>query len=358
MFKDSDYIKKTLELAKKGSGFVSPNPLVGAIIVKGNRVLSEGYHRQAGLAHAEIEAISKAKEGLDGSTLYINLEPCCHYGKTPPCVDEIISRKIKRVVIATKDPNPQVKGKSIKKLKTAGIDVSVGILEQEAQRLNEIFFKNMKEKKPFVVVKAAQSLDGKIATQKGLSKWITTIGSRRFARGLRDRYDCVLVGSNTLVKDNPHLNGIKKTPLKVVISSRLNIPLDSYLLKDAPEKLVVFSSLKSRSKAKKFPASMRIFFLKDKNGEIPLKSILKICYELGIMSIFVEGGSETIGNFFFKKLVDKVYFFISPKIIGGKHALTSVGSKGFFSPQTAPYLDGIEIERIGTDILVSGYPRY
>lgn len=358
MFDDNELIKETFKLAKKAEGAVSPNPLVGAIIVKDGRILSRGFHRRAGLAHAEIEAINRAKEDISGSTLYINLEPCCHYGRTPPCLEQIIARKIKKVVIATKDPNPKVEGKSIRKLKSAGVSVKVGLLSREARQLNEIFFKNMEENKPFVVAKVAQSLDGKIATAGGISKWITTSSSREFAKSLRDKYDSVLIGSNTFIKDNPHLRGIKKDPLKIIISPNLIVPTNSFILKEAPDKLIFFSSEKNRQKAKKIPSSVRIFFLKDNKGELSLDSILKICYRLGIMSIFVEGGSETLGRFFFSKLVDKVHFFISPRIIGGKEALTSVGAKGFSHPKIAPFIKNIEINRIGKDIAISGYPYY
>ncbi len=358
MLNDIDLMKETFKLAKKAEGVVSPNPLVGAVIVKNGRILSRGFHRRAGLAHAEIEAIKKAKEDVAGSTLYINLEPCCHYGRTPPCIEQIIARKIKKVIIATKDPNPQVEGKSIRKLKSAGVEVKVGILGREAEQLNEIFFKNMKESKPFVVAKIAQSLDGKIATSGGISKWITTASSREFAKVLRDRYDGILIGSNTFIKDNPRLRGVKKDPLKIIISPELIIPSNSFILKEAPEKLVIFSSEKSRQKSKKIPSSVRIFFLKDSKGELSLRNILKICYQLEIMSIFVEGGSETLGRFFLSKLIDKAYFFISPKIIGGRNALTSVGAKGFSHPRFAPFIKDIKINRIEEDIVISGYPCY
>ena len=356
---DSQFIQKTFLLAKKGQAFTSPNPLVGALIVKDNKIIAGGYHKRCGLAHAEIEAIHKTKQKhLCGSTLYVNLEPCSHFGRTPPCVDQIIKNKIKRVVISTLDPNPTVKGKSVRKLKKAGIKVDVGLLRDEARKLNEVFFKNMKYKMPFVVVKVAQSLDGKIATVKGLSKWITTAKSRKLVLSLRDKYDGVLVGANTFIKDNPHLNGLRKIPYKIVISSQLNLPPSHYLFKTNPHKLIIFSSYKNRNKLDNIPKAVKLIFLKETKGELPLRNILKILYKLGIMSVFIEGGSDTLGRFFKRKLIDKAYFFISPKIIGGKSALTSVGAKGFTSPGISPYLDKIEIKKIGEDILIEGYLRY
>lgn len=355
---DLCFLKKTLSLARRGEGFTSPNPLVGALFVKNNEILSYGHHRKAGEPHAEVEAIRAAKKNLSGSTLYINLEPCCHFGRTGPCVDEIIKRGIKRVVIAIADPNPGVNGKSIRKLRKAGIKVEVGLCRREARELNETFFKNIRQKKPFVVAKVAQSLDGKIATQKGISQWITSSSSRKFSKKLRDKYDCVLIGANTLIKDNPGLDGLKKSPFKAVISPRLNIPLDSYLLKKNPDKLIIFTSDKSKLRRKKIPDKVKIFFLKEDKGWLPIEKILKILYSLGIMSVFIEGGSQTLGQFFIKREVDKVFFFIAPKIIGGEGALTSIGAKGFSTPDSCPQLKDFRIKKIGKDVLIWGYPQY
>jgi diaminohydroxyphosphoribosylaminopyrimidine deaminase/5-amino-6-(5-phosphoribosylamino)uracil reductase len=359
MDKDSYFINETFNLAKRAEGLTSPNPLVGALIVKNNKIITSGYHKKCGLAHAEIEAFKKAKgKDFKGATLYLNLEPCFSFGRTPPCVDEIIRRRFKRVVIATPDPNPQTKGKSIRKLKKAGIRVSIGLLASEAQKLNEVFFKNMQKKHPFVVAKVAQSLDGKIATRNGASKWITTEGARKFAKQLRDKYDCVCVGVNTVIDDNPSLNGLKRKPLKVIIDPNLRIPLNSNLLKEKPAKTIIFTSSKSKKKAKRIPWTTKIFFLKENKGWLPLRQILKILYNLGVTSIFVEGGSQTIGRFFDEKLIDKAYFFIAPKIIGGKRALTSVGAQGFSDPNKAPSLKEVQIKHIGKDMVVSGYPVY
>lgn len=356
--KDIYFLKKTFSLAKKGEGKTAPNPLVGAILVKNQKIISCGYHHQAGKPHAEIEAFKAAKENLKGATLYVNLEPCCHFGRTSPCVDDIIKRGIKRVVIAITDPNPQVSGKAIKKLKKAGIQVEVGMLKDDARNLNEVFFKNMEKKEPFVVAKIAQSLDGKIATTGGVSQWITSSSSRKFAKSLRDKYDCVLIGANTFRKDNPRLDGLKKTPYKAVISSRLDLPLDSYLFQKNPHKLIIFTSDKNKNKRKNFSPQVQIFFLKESKGQLPVRKILKILYSLGIMSVFLEGGSETLGKFFIKKAVDKAFFFVSPKIIGGKAALGSVGAEGFTALNFCPQLKDFKIKKIDNDILIWGYPVF
>jgi diaminohydroxyphosphoribosylaminopyrimidine deaminase/5-amino-6-(5-phosphoribosylamino)uracil reductase len=357
MNRDIYFLRKTLQLAKKAEGFTSPNPLVGAVIAKKGKVIAQGYHKKAGLAHAEIEALNKAKENLGGATLYVNLEPCCHFGRTGPCVDEIIKRKIKRVVIATLDPNHRVYKKSVKKLRLAGIKVEVGLLEKEARQLNEVFFKNMQKQMPFVAVKLAQSLDGKIATARGESKWITQKRSRLFAKSLRDNYDAVLVGINTVVKDNPRFNGLKKIPYKVIIDPHLRLPKESFLLENNPDKLIIFTSEKSRPKCSKIPKPARIFFLREISGELPLRAMLRILYNLEIRSVFVEGGAQTVGNFFDKALVDKIYLFIAPKIIGGKNSLSAIGGKGFYL-NNCPTIKDICVKRIGKDLLICGYPEY
>lgn len=355
--KDILFIKKTFKLAKKAEGFTSPNPLVGALIVKNNKIISSGYHKKAGFPHAEIEAIRKAKENLKGATLYVNLEPCFHWGRTPPCVDEVIKRGIKRVVIATYDPNPQVKGRSVEKLKKAGIEVKVGVLESEARKINEVFFKNMEKNLPFVVAKVAQSLDGKIATFKGQSKWITSQVARLYAKKLRDKYDAVCVGINTVIKDNPSLEGVKKSPYKIVIDPHLKIPLSSKLVKNSKNNLIIFSkkeSLRKKRKVEYLKKIAQIYFLTQK--EFTLKNIIKILYrEKNICSIFVEGGSFTLGRFFDERLVDKIYFFYAPKIIGGKKNITSVGGEGVSDLNKVLKIKELEIKKIGEDFLVTGY---
>ena len=360
--KDIYFIKKSILLAKKAQGFTSPNPLVGAVIVKYNKIISSGYHKKAGFPHAEIEAIKKLEvTDLKKSVLYVNLEPCFHYGRTSPCVDEIIKCKLKRVVISIEDPNPKTNGKSIRKLRQAGVRVTTGVLSGEAKKLNEVFFYSIKAKRPFVVSKSAQSIDGKISTKSKRSKWITSYESRQFGKKLRDKYDCVLVGINTILLDNPSLNGLKRKTFKAVIDSKLMIPIDATILKDKPEKVFIFTSFESKSKEKlKILVSkgVNIFFLKKHKGYISLKNVLKILYQEGMISVFVEGGSFTLGRFFDEKLINKAYFFISPKIIGGKKALGPVGGEGSARLKDCPQLSELQIKKIGDDLVISGYPQY
>lgn len=352
--KDIHFMQEALALAKRGQGKTSPNPLVGSVVVKNNKIISKGFHKKCGLAHAEVVALKKAAARAKGATLYVNLEPCFHFGRTPPCVDKIIKAGIKRVVIAVKDPNPQVKGKSIRKLRKNKIKVSLGVCQKEARKINEVFFKNIKDDLPFVVAKVAQSLDGKITTSLGQSKWITTDKTRQFARRLRDRYDAVLIGAETLRKDNPKLNGLDKVPYKVIISSDLDLPKNSYIFKNFTDKTYIFTAVNLKGK-NKFSKNIKIFSLKATKEGIPLKKVLKKLYQLGIMSVFVEGGADTLGRFFSQNLVDKAYFFIAPKIFGGKGALSSVGATGVKQIKKSPELEKPKIKRIGNDILIWGY---
>ncbi|MCF7909537.1 MAG: bifunctional diaminohydroxyphosphoribosylaminopyrimidine deaminase/5-amino-6-(5-phosphoribosylamino)uracil reductase RibD [Candidatus Omnitrophica bacterium] len=354
--RDISFMQKAIRLARKGAGSVSPNPLVGAVVVKNNKIISEGFHRKAGLAHGEAEALDKAGLYAQKATLYVNLEPCCYFGRTPPCVDKIIKAGIKRVVIGTKDPNPKVDGRSIRKLRDHKIEVTNGVCREEAKKINEVFFKNMKERLPFVVAKTAQTLDGKIATSLGQSKWITTDKSRKFSRKLRDRYDAVLIGAKTLREDNPKLNGLKKKPYKVIISSSLDLPKNSYILKNFADKTIIFTLSKLKTKGD-LPGPVKIFTLKKIKKGISLKQVLKKLYSYGIMSVFVEGGSYTLGRFFEEKMVDKVYFFIAPKICGGKNSITSVGATGVKKIEKCLRIQKLKIKKIGEDILIRGYLR-
>lgn len=356
------WMKKALSLADKAISSVSPNPAVGCVIVKNNKLLSWGYHKKAGKNHAEVDALEKLSSKVRQASLYVTLEPCFHFGKTPPCVDKIIEYKkqIKEVVIACKDPNPLTKGKSITKLKKNGFKVTVGVLEKEAAKLNEVFFKNMKEKMPFVVVKSAQSLDGKTVTRKGHSKWITSEKSRKYVKVLRDNYDSILVGINTVLKDNPTLNGAKKKLIKVVIDSSLKIPLNSTLVKDYAQSLIVVCSDRAgkNKKSKLLKKGAELIELSKENNKFNLKSVLKKLYAKGICSVFVEGGATTSGLFFDAKLVDKVYFFYAPMVIGGKAACGAVYGNGVEKIIDSANLVDVEIERIDCDILITGYPQY
>ncbi len=296
-------IKRCISLARKGSGNVSPNPLVGCIITKNKKIIGKGYHKKAGDNHAEINAINDAKKNgfsLKGAELYVNLEPCSHYGKTPPCTDSIIQNGIKAVVIGCLDPNPLVSGNGVKHLKDAGIEVTDGVLENECIELNKFFFKNMKSNLPYVTLKIAQSLDGKIALKNYSSKWITSLESRKFVKILRQKYDAVLVGHNTAVKDNPSLLPADK---------KKNIPY-RIILSDKPDKLIWDLKLFSDEFREKS------IIMTSEDSFRGYKNILKNLYSMGITSILVEGGAYIFSKFYQYNLLDDVYVFISPKIIG------------------------------------------
>ncbi len=354
---DQIFIRETLRLAGKGKGWTNPNPMVGAVIVKDGRIIGKGWHCKAGAAHAESEAIKSSKESPAGATLYINLEPCSHFGRTPPCVDEIIRSKITRVVCSVLDPNPKVNGKGIAKLKAAGIDVAVGILEDEARLLNEAFFNFHILKRPFVALKFAASLDGKIASKTGDSKWITNEKARRFSRELRGEYQAILIGANTAATDDPHLGARiknRKDPLKIVLDHNLKIPLESQLLRDA-NVLIVTTSLAAAEKIdvlRQKGTSVLVF----DDGEIPLKDLLGYLKKREIISVLVEGGGDTIGRFVDEKLFDKVYAFYSPIIIGGKEAVNPVGGRGVNFIKEAARLNKITVKKFDDNLLITGYP--
>ena len=333
---DESYIQLALEIAKKGIGEVSPNPLVGCILVKDDRIIGAGYHEKFGENHAEVNAIENAKESLDGSTLFINLEPCSHFGKTPPCVDKIIDVKIKKVVIGTLDMNPLVSGNGVKKLKSAGIDVKVGILEKECIDLNKFFFKYITENIPYISLKAAQTLDGKIADIKGGSRWISSMQSRRFVHQLRANYDAVLVGAGTVNQDNPSLT-VRLTdgrnPRRIILDSGLVLNIDRRLFtrnNDHKTILVTSRNIEKKQKVKKLESlGVKVLYARqDKNGNLNLKSVLKELAENQIASILVEGGSRVFSSFIKSGLYDDMYLFISPKIIGnGIPVVENIGVK-------------------------------
>lgn len=322
---DETYIQLTLEIAKRGSGFVSPNPMVGCVITKNNKIIGAGYHQKYGENHAEINAINSAVEPLEGSTLYVNLEPCSHYGHTPPCVDKIIESKIKRVVIGTLDVNPLVSGSGVKKLKKAGIEVKVGILEKECTELNKFFFKYITKKNPYVTLKIAQTIDGKIADESNYSQWITSSEARKLVHSFRSEYDAVLVGRRTAEIDNPLLT-VRLTegrnPWRVVLDSDLKLSPDLKLFeKNADGKTILFTSKESISKKNKIKKlselGVRVIFVKKNgNGKLNLKSVLKELANLEITSVLVEGGSEIFSSFLKQNLFDDILMFISPKLLG------------------------------------------
>ena len=354
-------MKIALELAQKGEGSVSPNPVVGAVIVKDGRIIGEGYHEYYGGLHAERNALAKATENVEGSTMYVTLEPCCHYGKTPPCVNAIIENKIKRVVVGTLDPNPKVAGKGAQILKEHGIEVELGVLEEECKKLNEIFIKYILCKKPFVIMKAAMTLDGKIATTTGDSKWITGEIARAEVHRLRNKVSSIMVGIGTILADNPELTcRIEggKNPIRIIVDSNLRIPLEAKVinLKDNTNVIIATTEKANKEKIKLLEKKgAKILILKEKNGKVDLESLIITLGEMGIDSILLEGGSTLNYSALEEGIVDKVQFYIAPKIIGGETAKTPVGGLGILSMSNSLKVRDINVKNYGEDILIEGY---
>ncbi|WP_457623199.1 bifunctional diaminohydroxyphosphoribosylaminopyrimidine deaminase/5-amino-6-(5-phosphoribosylamino)uracil reductase RibD [Persephonella sp.] len=360
---DKLFMEKALELARMGKGLTHPNPTVGAVIVKDGRIIGLGYHKKAGKPHAEIEAIKDAvNKGfkVEGSTMYVTLEPCCHYGKTPPCTDAIITNKIKKVVVATLDPNPQVSGKGIKKLKEKGIETVVGLLEKDAVKINEDFFTYVTKKRPFIHLKTAQTIDGKIATKTGSSKWITSEEGRKFAHRLRYESSCVLVGSNTVLKDNPQLTvryfNVEKQPKRVILDTDLKIPLNYKIFDRSAETIVFTRENGDKEKIKKLKdLGIEVIQVPLKEHKLNLKNIIEEIYKRDLIHILVEGGSSVTSSFLREGLYDKLSVFIAPKIIG-EDGLPSIKSLGIRSIDESLVLKIESLKKIGSDVYLELYP--
>jgi diaminohydroxyphosphoribosylaminopyrimidine deaminase/5-amino-6-(5-phosphoribosylamino)uracil reductase len=377
---DIYYMKKAIKLAEKGRGETSPNPMVGAVIVKDGRIISSGYHHKAGLPHAEIEAIKNCKEELDGSTMYITLEPCTFHGKTPPCTDEIIKHSFREIIIGCIDPNPYVNGKGVMALKEAGFLVKTGLLEDLIEIQNEVFFKYIRTGMPFVCCKIASSIDGKVATKTQNSKWITSEKSRALVQKIRREYDCILTGINTVSKDNPYLLPRKNidAPLKnidiprnrifyrVILDSNLKIDLDSNVIKTSDlAKTIIFINKKYSSSLKE-----KIKILRNNNIDViavngdpvtgiglDIYSILHIlCNKYQITSVLLESGPTVTGSFLKRGLIDKFIFFIAPKIIGGDSSYDMFPGMGINNIKDCIDLRFDNIKRSGTDIVITAYP--
>ncbi len=357
---DEKYMRLAMQLAGNAIGRTSPNPLVGAVIVKDNRVVGCGWHRKAGTPHAEVHALNQAGELAQGADVYVTLEPCAHYGKTPPCAKALVEAKVKNVYGGLLDVNPKVAGKGFKILEDAGIHVEYGFLQDELRKQNEVFFKWIEHKKPFIVLKAAMTLDGKIATATGQSKWITNETSRAYGYKLRDIYDGIMVGINTVIEDNPMLTARVdggKNPIRIVVDSSLKIDINANVVQDKSAKTIIATTDKAdKDKILKLQAQDVdvIVVDKDENDKVDIEKLLDILGQQNICSILVEGGATLSGSFVAKKLVDKVYFFIAPKIIGGKEAKTPVAGTGILNLQEALALKDIQIEKLEEDVLIIG----
>lgn len=357
---DEKYMRLAMQLAGNAIGRTSPNPLVGAVIVKDNRVVGCGWHRKAGTPHAEVHALNQAGELAQGADVYVTLEPCAHYGKTPPCAKALVEAKVKNVYGGLLDVNPKVAGKGFKILEDADIHVEYGFLQDELRKQNEVFFKWIEHKKPFVVLKVAMTLDGKIATATGQSKWITNETSRAYGYKLRDIYDGIMVGINTVIEDNPMLTARVdggKNPIRIVVDSSLKIDINANVVQDKSAKTIIATTDKAdKDKILKLQAQDVdvIVVDKDENDKVDIEKLLDILGQQNICSILVEGGATLSGSFVARKLVDKVYFFIAPKIIGGKEAKTPVAGTGILNLQEALALKDIQIEKLEEDILIIG----
>ncbi len=347
-----------MRIAKNAEGRTSPNPLVGAVIVKGGRIIAEGWHRKAGTPHAEIHALNMAGDSAKNSTMYVTLEPCSHFGRTPPCANKIVDAGVSRVVVAMQDPNPLVAGRGIEILRNAGIAVDVGILENDARRLNEVFIKYITKKIPFVSAKFASTLDGKIATVTGESQWISGAESRKFTHHLRDIHDAIMVGIGTVLADNPSLttrldNG--KNPARIIVDSHARTPLDAKILTDnqAPTIIAVANDAPAEKIVALKNLGAEIIFAGD--SQIDLQILMNELGRREITSILLEGGGTLNFSMIRAGLVDKIYAFIAPKILGGKNALTPVEGAGFEKISDAVELENLSAEKIGGDILISAY---
>ena len=352
-----------LRLAVRGTGYTSPNPMVGAVVVKGGQVVGKGYHRRAGRPHAEILALEEAGEQAKSATLYVTLEPCNHHGRTPPCTEAIVGSGIRRVVVGCGDPNPRVVGAGAEYLRSQGIRVDTGILEKKCFRLNEPFIKHVTTGLPLVIAKMAASLDGKIATHLGDSHWISNERSRRFVHTLRHSADAILVGVGTVVADNPRLttrlSGRKgNNALRIILDTHLRTPLDSLVASDTQEAPTIIATgpkpYKKRREALE-GKGIEVLSLPLVRGRVSLPGLLKHLGERDISCLLVEGGAEVHGGFFYDNLVDKVYVFFAPKIIGGNSAVPMVGGVGVASVADALPLRDVKIRRFDDDIMVEGY---
>ncbi len=360
-----DYMARALELAARARGRTSPNPMVGAVLVKDGEIVGQGFHLRAGEPHAEIFALRQAGKRARGATLYINLEPCCHYGRTPPCTEALIQAGVAEVRMAMEDPNPLVRGKGRAALEAAGIRTFVGEHEAQARQLNEAFIKYITTGRPFVTVKFAMSLDGKIATSTGESRWITGKAARQRAHELRDVSDALCVGVNTLLADDPRLTTRLdkpdvKHPLRVILDSQGRAPLAARVFDPAlPGKTIVATTqtMSAPHRTALEAQGVEVWVLSsDDQGRVDLAALLDRLGERDATTLLVEGGGEVLASFFEKRLVDKVLAFVAPLIIGGHDAPTPVRGAGAPRLADALRLEQVSVERVGEDVLIVGYP--
>lgn len=357
------FMQRALDLAAKAKGCTSPNPLVGAVIVKDDEIVGEGYHRKAGEPHAEVHALRAAGEAAKGGTLYVNLEPCCHWGRTPPCTDALIQAGIVQVYIAHRDPNPKVAGKGIQQLQAAGIAVAVGLCAAAAEQLNEIYIKHTETGEPFVILKLAMSLDGKIATTTGESQWITSPASRQRGHEIRDEVDAILVGIGTVVSDDPalttrlsHRRG--KDATRIVLDSRGRTPISAKIFNIESEAGVIIAVTPHAptEKVRQLEnAGAEVIVTPEKDGRVCFKTLMQVLGARGVTSVLIEGGSEVNASAHASGMVDKVMCFIAPKFIGGKNAPGALAGEGIKRLAEVSELQRLTVTQLDRDLLVEGY---
>lgn len=356
---DSKYMARALELAALGEGAVNPNPMVGAVVVKDGKIVGEGYHHKFGGPHAEVFALEAARGDTEGADIYVTLEPCSHYGKTPPCAKKIIDMGIKRCIIATLDPNPLVSGRGVRMLQDAGIQVITGMMEKEALALNRVFMKYISEKKSYLFLKCGITLDGKIASRKGNSKWITNEIAREKVQKLRNKYMGIMVGINTLLKDNPSLtarveNG--RDPYRIVVDPGLDTPLDYKFSNFGDEKSVIITSSDNRSNEKvNLLEKKGIKFIYIEGKEFKIEDILKETAKLGIDGIILEGGSYLISKAFGENQIDGGEIFIAPKILGDSSAVPFIQGFSFDNIGDGFQLENVKINQYGNNVSMEFY---
>lgn len=352
-------MRRAIELAKKGCGYTNPNPLVGAVIVKDDKIIGEGYHEKIGGLHAERNALKNCKEDPKGAEIYVTLEPCCHYGKTPPCTEALIQAGIKKVYIGNKDPNPKVAGGGIRILKEHGIEVETGILKEECKALNDIFFHYIQSDIPYIALKYAMTLDGKIATAGGESKWITGEDAREHVHQLRHQYAAIMVGIGTVLADDPMLNARipnGNDPVRVICDSKLRIPEQSQIVQTANQIKTIIATISSDEEKIKKLEQKGIMIIKtaSENEQVNLRQLLKQLRQLEIDSVLVEGGGILNESLIKSGCVHKVYAYIAPKLFGGEKAKTPVEGEGIKKISDAIVFDELKATKLGNDILLEG----
>jgi diaminohydroxyphosphoribosylaminopyrimidine deaminase/5-amino-6-(5-phosphoribosylamino)uracil reductase len=361
---DIKYMKRAIEISKKGAGFTNPNPLVGAVIVKDDQIIGEGYHEKYGDHHAEVNAFNNATASVEGATMYVTLEPCSHYGNTPPCAKAIVEKKIKKVIVGMVDPNPLVAGRGIKMMRDAGIEVKTGVLSDEVKKVNEIFLKYIQDNRPYCIMKTAMTLDGKIATKTGDSKWISNTSSRRFSHEIRNRVSGILVGINTVLNDDPRLttrlDRRSTDPIRIILDSKARIPLDAKVLTVASDSgVIVATTEKANDEKIEKLKSLGVEIIKTplKDNRVDLDYLINTLGERSIDSLLIEGGGTVNFSFLKERLVDKIYSFIAPKIIGGREALTPVEGDGFDTIDEGIELKDVSVQDYYGDVLIEAYVK-